>query len=208
MASQLSGLILLVVAMAAFNNYRRGTLGDWFQAKFLGNASSGGELALVTSDFGAEGGAFSRLGGMVAGLGGQVASSIQGAGTPADLDTWRGATLSRSAMASYKAMVNAAAADGVSLVPTSTYRSNAAQIALRAAHGCAGRIHDPSCRGEPPTAVPGSSLHEQGLAVDFANTRTRQTRTYIWLAANAGRFGWKNLPSEPWHWSTGPRAGS
>ena len=23
-----------------------------------------------------------------------------------------------------------------------------------------------------------------------------------WLAANAGSFGFRNLPSEPWHWST------
>ena len=25
---------------------------------------------------------------------------------------------------------------------------------------------------------------------------------FVWLAANAGRFGFSNLPSEPWHWST------
>ena len=42
MTSQLSGLVLLVVTMAAFNNYRRGTLGDWFAAKFLGQAAPAG----------------------------------------------------------------------------------------------------------------------------------------------------------------------
>lgn len=27
----------------------------------------------------------------------------------------------------------------------------------------------------------------------------------VWLHANAGRFGFVNLPSEPWHWSVDGR---
>jgi peptidoglycan hydrolase CwlO-like protein len=57
----------------------------------------------------------------------------------------------------------------------------------------------------PPTARPGYSMHEQGLAVDFqANgsfINSRSNPAFGWLAANAGRFGFTNLPSEPWHWS-------
>lgn len=58
----------------------------------------------------------------------------------------------------------------------------------------------------PPTARPGASMHEQGLAIDFSvNGRfinSRSDPAFVWLAANAGRFGFSNLPSEPWHWST------
>jgi LAS superfamily LD-carboxypeptidase LdcB len=58
----------------------------------------------------------------------------------------------------------------------------------------------------PPTAIPGRSKHEQGLAIDFShNGRAIQTRSspaFQWLAANAGSYGFRNLPSEPWHWST------
>ena len=57
----------------------------------------------------------------------------------------------------------------------------------------------------PPTAIPGSSLHEQGLAIDFTwgsrSIITRDNPAFQWLAANAARFGFYNLPSEPWHWS-------
>jgi LAS superfamily LD-carboxypeptidase LdcB len=48
-------------------------------------------------------------------------------------------------------------------------------------------------------------MHEQGLAIDFTqngSTLTRGSSGFQWLVANAGRFGFRNLPSEPWHWST------
>ncbi len=44
-------------------------------------------------------------------------------------------------------------------------------------------------------------MHERGLAIDFSNCGVRSTPCYQWLAANAHRFGFFNLPSEPWHWS-------
>jgi len=57
----------------------------------------------------------------------------------------------------------------------------------------------------PPTARPGRSLHERGLALDLRladDTRlTRNSPAFQWLSQNAGRFGFYNLPSEPWHWS-------
>ena len=51
-------------------------------------------------------------------------------------------------------------------------------------------------------------MHEQGLSIDFTQggrTLTRSSSGYQWLRANAGRFGLRNLPSEPWHWSTNGR---
>ena len=57
----------------------------------------------------------------------------------------------------------------------------------------------------PPTALPGASRHQQGLAIDFGdNGRTIQTRDnacFLWLSAHAGSYGFANLSSEPWHWS-------
>ena len=60
-----------------------------------------------------------------------------------------------------------------------------------------------SCR--PPTARPGSSQHEKGLAIDFTAggpALRYGSPGYNWLKANAARYGFRNLPGEPWHWST------
>lgn len=47
-------------------------------------------------------------------------------------------------------------------------------------------------------AVPGTSNHGWGLAVDVANASGARLR---WLEANAVRFGWswETVPEEPWH---------
>jgi len=59
----------------------------------------------------------------------------------------------------------------------------------------------PSSQCSPPTAPPGQSQHEVGLAIDFDNCSSRSTACYQWLAGHASSFGFYNLPSEPWHWS-------
>ena len=52
-------------------------------------------------------------------------------------------------------------------------------------------------------------MHEWGLALDLtANGSSIQSRgnpAWIWLNLHAGTYGLKNLPSEPWHWSTNGR---
>ncbi|MEJ7585511.1 MAG: M15 family metallopeptidase [Acidimicrobiales bacterium] len=84
------------------------------------------------------------------------------------------------------------------------WRDPAQQIALRRAH-CGSsyyaiyQMSPSSCR--PPTARPGQSMHEIGLAIDFANCSSRSSACFGWLAGNASRFGFYNLPNEPWHWS-------
>lgn len=105
-------------------------------------------------------------------------------------------------------LLDAARADGIAL-GGSGYRDTNAQIALRR-QNCGTSdyaIWDmPPDQCSPPTARPGLSMHELGLAIDFtANGRFISSRSdpgFVWLAANAGRFGFANLPSEPWHWST------
>lgn len=107
-----------------------------------------------------------------------------------------------------RAMVDAAAADGIELYGEG-YRDIQTQIDLRRAH-CGSSdwaIWDmPSMDCSPPVARPGFSMHEQGLAIDFFSggdlVRSRSNPIFRWLAANAASFGFYNLPIEPWHWST------
>ena len=62
----------------------------------------------------------------------------------------------------------------------------------------------PSSYCSPPTARPGTSMHEQGLAIDVTSgggTIGSGTSAYSWLKNNAANYGLYNLPGEPWHWS-------
>jgi len=102
-----------------------------------------------------------------------------------------------------RSMLGAAARDGL-VLSGSSYRDRASQVLLRRQH-CGSSdfaIYEmPASSCSPPTARPGESRHEVGLAIDFDHCHTRSTRCYRWLAANAARYGLVNLPSEPWHWS-------
>ena len=89
------------------------------------------------------------------------------------------------------------------------YRSAAQQIALRRANCGTSQWaiwQKPSYQCRPPTARPGRSMHERGLAIDFnydgRSISSRNNAGFRWLAANAKTYGLFNLPSEPWHWST------
>ncbi len=92
------------------------------------------------------------------------------------------------------------------------YRTHQAQISLRRAH-CGTSNYAvwemPSSRCRPPTARPGRSNHEQGLAIDFTyNGRivsSRNSAVFKALQRLAPQFGLHNLPSEPWHWSVDGR---
>ena len=123
--------------------------------------------------------------------------SIQGSG---NLATVGGITVDASIASNVQSMLEAAAGDGTTL-SGSGWRSNARQIQLRTINGCPDvwTSSPSSCR--VPTAIPGTSMHERGLAIDFDNCSYRSSACYLWLANNASRFGFYNLPSEPWHWS-------
>ena len=106
------------------------------------------------------------------------------------------------------ALLAAAEADGIALSGWG-WRDSQAQIRLRRQH-CGTSEYAiyrmPSSQCRPPTARPGSSQHERGLAIDFTynggSISTRSSPGFRWLAANAAAYGLKNLASEPWHWST------
>jgi hypothetical protein len=106
------------------------------------------------------------------------------------------------------ALLGAANAAGVHLCGGG-YRDPEAQIALRIAH-CGTSNYAiyqmPASQCTPPTAKPGTSMHEQGLAIDFTcnggGTVSRGDPCWNWLVIHAGTYGLHNLPTEPWHWST------
>jgi LAS superfamily LD-carboxypeptidase LdcB len=106
-----------------------------------------------------------------------------------------------------RALLDAARADGVVLKGWG-YRSHQRQIELRRAH-CGTSDYavwqKPSSQCRPPTARPGASMHERGLAIDFTldgrAINSRSSPGYIWLSQHASKYGLYNLPSEPWHWS-------
>lgn len=106
-----------------------------------------------------------------------------------------------------QAMLNAAAGDGIPLGGWG-YRSAASQIRLRREH-CGSSDYDiyqkPSRLCKPPTATPGKSMHEVGLAIDLtykgSTIGSHASPAWQWLNAHAAQYGFFNLASEPWHWS-------
>lgn len=114
----------------------------------------------------------------------------------------------------YEAMDAAANADGIDLKPTSiadTYRSLETQE-----YGFFQRYTDnpkPALmkqkpkiykgkawylkKGMAPMAVPGTSNHNLGIAVDIADSNGKRLN---WLLEHAQSFGWSwELQEEPWH---------
>lgn len=108
-----------------------------------------------------------------------------------------GHALRCDAAAAYRAMSAAyASAFGSPLCITDSYRSYASQVTLY---------------GQKPAlaAVPGTSNHGWGLAVDLCGgVESYSSAQYAWMVAQAGRFGfihptWAdpgNGREEPWHW--------
>jgi LAS superfamily LD-carboxypeptidase LdcB len=123
----------------------------------------------------------------------------------------RGIQVNVSIADNLEAMLAAAERDGISL-SGGGYRDPAGQISVRMSNCGTSNYaiyQAPSSSCSPPTAKPGTSMHEQGLAIDFTYggriISSRSSAAYKWLASNAASYGFYNLPSEPWHWSTNGR---
>ncbi len=131
-----------------------------------------------------------------------------------------GLTFDSRAAASLNAMLDAAHKDGVNLIVISAYRTMSKQKELyrnavtkrKSAHP---DWSDAQVEAEAAknVAIPGTSEHQLGLAVDFNSVETdfENTAQYRWLKANAEKYGFVNrYPSnksavtgiiyEPWHW--------
>lgn len=110
---------------------------------------------------------------------------------------YRAGILLDPAAKSWEAMLKAAAADGVRLYHSDTYRSwetqNAAYLAYRRGERGPGII----------VAPPGTSKHGAGLAIDMTDGKgilSKSTAQWQWLSQNGARFGWYGISSEAWHW--------
>ncbi len=119
-----------------------------------------------------------------------------------------GITVASSIAGQLQSLLNAASAAGYDL-GGSGWRDSSGQIALRR-QNCGSsdyavyQMSPEQC--SPPTAIPGRSKHEQGLAIDFTiggHTLRTSDGAYQWMVGNAGSYGFVNLPGEPWHWSVG-----
>ena len=100
-------------------------------------------------------------------------------------------------------MMRAARSDGVNLSGYS-YRSPQRTAELRVINGCPDVYESSPSRCRIPTARPGQSMHERGLAIDFQSC-WRGSDCFTWLSNNASKYGYRNLPGESWHWSTNGR---
>jgi hypothetical protein len=88
------------------------------------------------------------------------------------------------------------------------YRTNDQQTRLRIKN-CAGNTTDRNAKCTPPTAIPGASRHNNGLAFDLKcdgiTIQNTGNNCFVWLKENASRFGLYNLSGEAWHWSVDGR---
>lgn len=124
-----------------------------------------------------------------------------------DMDNVGGIYVNKLISAQFGRMLNAATAAGL-VLGGGGFRDSEAQIATRR-NNCGTSDFAiwemPASQCSPPTARPGTSMHEQGMAVDFTCSgtliRSHDNPCFVWLEANASSYGFINLPSEPWHWS-------
>jgi D-alanyl-D-alanine carboxypeptidase len=124
--------------------------------------------------------------------------------------------LAPAAAAAWRAMREAAAADGIPLKIISAFRSIARQAEIVRAKLERGQsLADILCVSAPP----GYSEHHSGLALDIGTddsppleTVFEETAAFAWLSANARRFGFslsfprgnpQGYAYEPWHWRHG-----
>ena len=84
------------------------------------------------------------------------------------------------------------------------FRTFDKQVELRTTNKCPNVYTASPGSCGTPTAIPGTSNHENGEAIDFTvggQTIGGGSKAFAWLKANAATYGFKNLPSESWHWS-------
>jgi D-alanyl-D-alanine carboxypeptidase len=121
--------------------------------------------------------------------------------------------LAPPAAAAWRRMRDAAARDGVTLLPLSGFRSAARQTALIRAKLAAGQSLESILEF---VMAPGFSEHHTGRALDIGSPesltldgRFGHTAEFHWLRRHAGKFGFHlsfprgnrhGIGYEPWHW--------
>lgn len=94
---------------------------------------------------------------------------------------------------SFEALKSAAAADGVTIGITDSYRTYESQVDLAARKGLYSQ--------GGLAAAPGTSDHGWGMALDLG----LDTKALAWMRENAGDYGFvEDTPRESWHWGYHP----
>lgn len=133
--------------------------------------------------------------------------------TPKQLVDDGAVSLTKPAYAAYQSLRTAAANAGVTLTPTSSYRSFGLQVVSYA--DWYGKLGS-SRQANEVSALPGYSEHQLGLAVDLRSDSCaldcfRSTSAYTWLTQHAYKYGFiERYPlgkesvtgynAEAWHW--------
>lgn len=191
---------------------RNGQVVSYGTSAHYGNASL--DVPIVDIAAAPDGGGYWLLAsdGRVRAFGTAREGMISTAGPPKPaVETVGGITVNAGIAPNVQRLLRAAAADGIRY-GGGGYRSYDVQVQLRR-QNCGVRYYDvfvkSSSECSPMTAVPGRSMHERGLAIDFYRKRAdgsiqaiAGTRAFRWLDRHAHKYGLYNLPSEPWHWST------
>lgn len=106
--------------------------------------------------------------------------------------------LTQPMLGPYFEMVEAARKAGIAIALTSGFRAFAEQVMLFQLHQQGGNL----------AAAPGTSPHQNGVALDIAvDKKGPGDATYDWLARNAMDFGFlRTVDGEAWHWELRPAA--
>ena len=128
-------------------------------------------------------------------------------------DDHREIRLTPGAADAWRRMRAAAAAEGITLLPLSGFRSIARQAEIVRAKLAEGRKIEDILR---TVAAPGCSEHHTGRALDLGTPGEppleegfAETPAFAWLARHAGEFGFAlsyprgnphGIAFEPWHW--------
>lgn len=189
-----------------------GTVGAFGNARHYGNAALGSPVTSITASADGDGYWVTAANGRVAAFGTARTGLLGTTSVPQPaLATVGGITVAADISKRLGALLRHAADDKINFGGYG-YRSYTRQVELRR-QNCGPRYFDvyiePSGECSPPTATPGRSMHEKGLAIDFHRKRAdgsiaaiAGTEAFTWLKRNAATYGLYNLPSEPWHWST------
>jgi D-alanyl-D-alanine carboxypeptidase len=144
-----------------------------------------------------------ELAAQAAGVSRNAVSAVRLSFTTADTGAVYGTTVHLSVAYSYRRMVDDAKKAGIS-ISGGGFRTKQRQIELRKINGCPNVWTAPASSCRVPTAIPGRSLHEIGMAIDITSggrSLTSSSPAFKWLKLNGAKYGFFNLPSEPWHWS-------
>lgn len=143
------------------------------------------------------------------------------------MEMFNGRLVLSSKKAILKAMFDAAAAEGITLILNQGYRSFGQQMEFRKKYRKAfeeklkkagtpfvSKLEDehflltaPSSEFSPPAGKPGHSNHHDGTAydIDTVDDAGKIRPAYGWLVKNAITFGFiRTVASETWHWEHRP----